>query len=83
MNSISTIANLAKNRKGIISKLNHCFFKEEDLNKIAQPQHISEIDCTSHLVMKEVSTRVMALSAAEIQMITNNEPMETIFHVTG
>ena len=80
-NSITIGNNLASKKigkKGII-KVADRFFKEEDLNKIALVAPAAQINIIRDYQV--IEKRKVSLPDI-VHGITNNEPMETIFHVT-
>ena len=74
-------------RKGII-KLADCFFKEEELNQIAlvapeaQINIIHDYQVTEKYKVSLPDVVHGIIRCNNPKCITNNEPMETIFHVT-
>ena len=89
-NSITIGNNLVSKkigRKGII-KVADCFFKEEELNKIAlvapeaQINIIHDYQVTEKYKVSLPDVVHGIIRCNNPKCITNNEPMETIFHVT-
>ncbi len=88
-NSITIGNNLASSKigkKGIIKVADH-FFKEEELNKIALVAPAAQINIIHNYQVTEkyrvsLPDKVHGIiRCGNPKCITNNEPMETIFHV--